>query len=130
MREISGGGGYTSQNDLRAHFGLADATNVETLRIEWPSGTVQELHDLASGRFLAVTEPGGEPHLALMRVNGQVQLTLTGKQGFRYDIETSPDLANWTSALSVTVTNPSGTLIFPAPGETSDPRRFYRATLK
>ena len=28
-----------------AHFGLGDATNVTTLRIEWPSGIVQELHE-------------------------------------------------------------------------------------
>ena len=64
--------------------------------------------------------------------NGQVQLTLTGKQGSRYAIETSIDLANWVSPLNltVTVTNPSGTVTFPAPGAASDTRRFYRAALK
>ena len=34
-----------NDQQLYAHFGLGDATNVTTLRIEWPSGTVQELHE-------------------------------------------------------------------------------------
>lgn len=57
LREISGGGGLGSQNDLRAGFGLGSATNVELLRIEWPSGIVQEFHDVPSRQFLGVTEP-------------------------------------------------------------------------
>jgi hypothetical protein len=39
-----------------AHFGLGDATNVETLRIEWPSGITQEYVDLAVNQFLTVAE--------------------------------------------------------------------------
>jgi hypothetical protein len=34
LREISGGGGLASQNDLRALFGLGDATNVDVVRVE------------------------------------------------------------------------------------------------
>jgi hypothetical protein len=57
MREISGGDGLGTQNDLRAHFGLGDATVVDTLRIEWPSGTVQTMTNVPAKRFLTVTEP-------------------------------------------------------------------------
>lgn len=39
MREISGQGVLGYDNGLLAHFGLGDATNVTTLRIEWPSGS-------------------------------------------------------------------------------------------
>ena len=57
-----------------------------------------------------------------------MQLTLTGKQGFRYAIETSTALPNWTSAyLTVTVANQSGTVTFPAPGAPNGAQRFYRA---
>ena len=98
------------------------------MRIEWPSGTVQELENVASKQFLTITEPGGEPRLAATLENGRVQLTLTGKQGSRYAFETSAALTNWTSAaLTVTVTNQSGAVTFPAPGATNDARRFYRA---
>ena len=101
---------------------------VEIVRSEWPSGTVQELSNVAAQQFLTVTEPGGEPQLAATRENGQVQLTLTGKQGSRYAIETSTALPNWNStALTVTVTNQSGVVTFPAPGATNSAQRFYRA---
>ena len=99
LREISGGGGVWSQNDLRAHFGLGDATNVDLVRIEWPSGTVQELQNVAANEFHTVTEPGEEPQLTSTRVNGEVQLTLNGKQGSRYDIGTSTDMIDWNSSL-------------------------------
>ena len=40
----------------RAHFGLGDAMKVDTLRIEWPSGIVQELKDVAVDQILRVVE--------------------------------------------------------------------------
>jgi hypothetical protein len=86
------------------------------------------LENVASKQFLTVTGPGGEPRLAAIRENGQVQLTLTGKQGCRYTIETSTALPNWSSAaLTVTITNQSGAMTFPAPGATNDAQRFYCA---
>ncbi|MBI3047714.1 MAG: CRTAC1 family protein [Acidobacteria bacterium] len=41
MREVKSGGSYLSQSDLRVHFGLGAATQVDELRIRWPSGRVQ-----------------------------------------------------------------------------------------
>ena len=35
---ISSAGDIYNGNNFIAHFGLGDATNVEVLRIEWPSG--------------------------------------------------------------------------------------------
>jgi ASPIC and UnbV/FG-GAP-like repeat/Immunoglobulin domain len=128
MREVPGGDAHMGQNSLYVHVGLSDATNADLVRIEWPSGTVQELQNVPSKQILTVTEPGGEPRLAATRVNSQVQLTLTGKQGSRYAIETSTALPNWNSAnFTVTVTNQSGVLTFPAPGASSGAQRFYRA---
>ena len=34
------------------------------------------------------------------------------------------DLATWTNPLTVTVTNPSGAVTFPAPGATGDAQRY------
>ena len=57
VREISGGDSESNQQSLNAEFGLADATTIDTLRVEWPSGAVQELHDVAPRQFLTITEP-------------------------------------------------------------------------
>ena len=40
------------------HFGLGDATNVEILRIEWPSGEVSQLTNLVVNDFLTIPERG------------------------------------------------------------------------
>jgi len=56
LREISGGIGF-GQTPY-ANFGLGDATNAEVVHIEWPSGLVQELYEVAVKQFLVVTEPG------------------------------------------------------------------------
>jgi hypothetical protein len=57
LREISGGGIVFAQNEMVAHFGLGDATNIDLVRIEWPSGIVQEFHDVSQRQFLTVVEP-------------------------------------------------------------------------
>ena len=57
LREISGGGALGAQNDLRASFGLGEATNVNVVRVEWPGGVVEELRDVAPRQFLTVIEP-------------------------------------------------------------------------
>ncbi len=55
MREISRQG-HGFDNGLLAHFGLGDATNVTTLRIEWPSGIVQEFKEVVVDQHLAKVE--------------------------------------------------------------------------
>ena len=57
LRDVSGGDGESNQQSLNAEFGLADATNIDTVRVEWPSGAVQELHNVAPRQFLTITEP-------------------------------------------------------------------------
>ena len=57
LREVTGGDGRRDVRSLEGHFGLGDATNVETLRLEWPSGVVKELKDIAVDQILTVSEP-------------------------------------------------------------------------
>ena len=59
MRELQMSGGADSSAGQRIHFGLGDATTIDTLRIEWPSGLVQEMHDVAADQFLTTVEEGG-----------------------------------------------------------------------
>src|SRR6266498_2466710 len=56
LREISGGIGF-GQTPY-GNFGLGDATNARTVRIEWPSRLVEELSDVPVKQALTLTEPG------------------------------------------------------------------------
>ena len=52
--EVRGGGSYISQNDLRVHFGLADAAKVDRLEVRWPNGLEEEWRDLAADRIAKI----------------------------------------------------------------------------
>jgi hypothetical protein len=130
LREISGGSGYCSQNDLRAHFGLGDATVVATIRIEWPSGIVQELSDLPANQFLTITERqdgvGAPPDVSgVMTTSGPVQLTLVGPTNLLYVFEASTNLVQWTKV--AVRTNLTGSVELTDSAATKFPQRFYRA---
>lgn len=57
VAEVVSANGYISQNDPRLHFGLGEATRVDTVSVRWPSGRMQELVDVAADQVLAVKEP-------------------------------------------------------------------------
>ena len=57
MRQVSTQTGYGSHNSLRLHFGLGDATIVDSLIVIWPgSGNVDEYTDLVVNAFFELTE--------------------------------------------------------------------------
>jgi enediyne biosynthesis protein E4 len=57
--EVRSGGSWASQNDLRVHFGLGPATQVDRLEIRWPSGQVDTVENLAADQLLHVQEGKG-----------------------------------------------------------------------
>jgi enediyne biosynthesis protein E4 len=59
LGEVSSGGSYLSQNDLRIHFGLGDHDHVDKMEVIWPSGKVETLSNLASDHFYLVREGAG-----------------------------------------------------------------------
>jgi Tol biopolymer transport system component len=48
--------GYASQNEPIVHFGLGDATRVETLEVRWPSGVVDVLEGVGVDDTVEVVE--------------------------------------------------------------------------
>jgi hypothetical protein len=57
--EVHSGGSYLSQNDLRIHFGLANATKIDKVEIHWPSGHSEVLTNLAVDQHYSVIEASG-----------------------------------------------------------------------
>src|SRR5439155_21296016 len=106
---------------------VGDATHIDLVRIEWPSGTVQEFHDVTVKQFLAVTET---PRLTTgtLLPDGSFQLSLIGGVGFSYDLQTSSDLAGWSFLAALTNTNRTMSLIDTA--ATNGTQRFYRAVAR
>jgi hypothetical protein len=126
MREINTGGGWDVV-PLVAHFGLGNATNIEVIRIEWPSGTVQELDNRAPRQILTVTEPP-QLKIAAPTAADSLQLSLIGIVGSSYELQTSSDLNNWTHWTTLTSTNRTTTLTDSIANTSS--ARFYRALMR
>jgi hypothetical protein len=102
-RDISGEA-LSNGTHRYAHFGLGDATNVTTLRIEWPSGIVQELQNVSAKQILEIKEP---PQLVPL---GPTEFQIRCWKGMQFEIQKSSNLKTWDS-LGL-VTNVTGTLIF------------------
>jgi hypothetical protein len=97
-REISAGGGW-GENDLRSNFGLGDATIVDLVRIEWPSGNVQEFAGLTANRLVTITESLPiTPTRPSASLNGSVTLTRAAVTGVTYQWQfEGADLAGQTN---------------------------------
>jgi len=118
MREVSGNGAWSGGIGPLAHFGLGDATNVDLVRIEWPSGIVQELRNVPANQVLTVTEP------ARLEMTQPGELRIQCWRGQAFDLEASNDLSTWTRIGSVT--NTTGVLTWTDPDGAQSPDRFYR----
>jgi hypothetical protein len=57
--DVLSGGSYLSSNDLRVHFGLADASTVDEVEIHWPSGKVERLKTDSVDRIFTIEEGKG-----------------------------------------------------------------------
>ena len=59
VQEVRGGGSYYSQNDLRVHFGLGRATDVERVEVRWPNGLEEQWTGLGTNRIVSLKEGTG-----------------------------------------------------------------------
>ena len=120
-----------SEQSLIAHFGLGDATKAQTVRIEWPSGIVQELRNVASKQLLTVVEhqdyaiPAPSFTQVAPAENGAVRVTIAEPlSGARYVLEASANLVNWTKLAART--SGGTTFQFTDTQATKNGARFYR----
>ena len=73
MREVRSGQGFSHMNSLLAHFGIGTSTTIETLIIEWPSGTVDviqnpninETHIIVEGSTILNVENFGKNDISV-----------------------------------------------------------------
>ena len=118
MRQVSAGGeAWRVQHDMRPNFGLGGATVADIVRIEWPSGTVQEMTNIAANQILRVIEP---PRLAVEQ-GGKLSWSARA-EGYR--LESATSLAGpWTETIeTVGMDGDRMTTTIAADGEA----KFYR----
>ena len=121
LRQITSSDGRVG-GSLEANFGLGDATIIDTIRIEWPSGIVQELHGEAVKQQLTVTEP------ARLEVSSSGAFKIQSWKGMAFDIQTSTNLTQWLPFSAVT--NLTGSAEFTNLDVAADSQRFYRTLLR
>lgn len=90
-RQINAGYGYRTQNDFVQHFGLGNATLVDSIRIVWPSGKVQILTSLTTNQLYTVIEQDGNSSPPAVPQNlsataGNQQITLNWQANNEADL--------------------------------------------
>ena len=108
--------------EMEAHFGLGSAPIVTLLRVEWPSGTIQELADVAADQILTLWEPPGLS--AAVQPDGACALSIRAEPNRSWQIQSSGDLDEWQTLMTKT----SGTVgsEFVDSTATGMDCRFYR----
>jgi len=53
------GSSYLSQSELVLTFGMGSRTKADTVEIDWPSGQVDKLSNIATGETVTVQEAKG-----------------------------------------------------------------------
>lgn len=63
-REIYTSGGFLSTDEPIAHFGIGKASQIDRVKILWPSGATQEIQNLKAGKIHTIEEPLDAPDKA------------------------------------------------------------------
>jgi enediyne biosynthesis protein E4 len=58
--EVRSGSSYSSNNDMRLHFGLGHATSVASIEVRWPSGRDEIFPGVAADRMISLKEGTGQ----------------------------------------------------------------------
>lgn len=97
MKEISSQTGFAAQNGMTLSFGLGNATHIDTIRIEWPSGLRNEYYDQPVDTLLHFVESSQQ---AGLRANfyadvteGQLPLTVRFRN---VSAQTGATIDSWT----------------------------------
>ena len=56
IRDVTSGTGFRYMGSLNTYFGLGEDTNITTLTVYWPSGTVDTLNNVSVNQPLEITE--------------------------------------------------------------------------
>ena len=130
MREVPAQTGYNSQN-LTLHFGLGDATMVDSVKVEWPSGNDDIFTQVPDDRQLYIAERDSSPPALIAPLNGldsvfnPISFRWMGvSYGAPYWLQVSPD-STFSTSLIVNDSAVADTSVILSPVQESN-RLFWR----
>jgi hypothetical protein len=56
IREVSGGGGYHTQDMLFQHFGIGNAALIDSIIVRWTTGNIQKLSNVTANQYIVIDE--------------------------------------------------------------------------
>ena len=71
--EVRSGSSYISQSDMRVHFGLGSAQEIDEVRVTWPSGRMETFDKVAVDQINLLKEGGGREVKADARPEGDLK---------------------------------------------------------
>jgi hypothetical protein len=89
-REVRSGESYGTVNSAMLHFGLGEATVIDSVRINWPSGITQAILNPSVDQFLTVVEQECVSPEAIITADGEFvlcggnALMLNAPEGYQY----------------------------------------------
>jgi ASPIC and UnbV/FG-GAP-like repeat/Secretion system C-terminal sorting domain len=69
IRDVRSGDGFANMNTLNVHFGIGTATEIDSMRVIWPSGQVDVVENPTINNNLTMVEGAGP--LSLVEVDGK-----------------------------------------------------------
>jgi hypothetical protein len=57
---MKSGSSYLSSSELVLTFGMGTKTKADTIEVDWPSGQVDKLSNVASGQTITIQEAKGQ----------------------------------------------------------------------
>ena len=109
MREISAQTSYCGQNDLRAHFGLGNATMIDSIIVEWLSGNKEIFSNINSNQFITITE--GEGILDLNKIENDLIVKIYPNPTSEW-ITITTDKNNFEKGSLISISDMNGSNIF------------------
>ena len=86
MRQINGGASAHSQDDLIVHFGVGSDTNIDEVKISWPSGIVTTLTNVGVNQLMTVTEEAVAPSSLFTEVSAAAGVAVLHDAGSLSDM--------------------------------------------
>jgi hypothetical protein len=108
IRDVSSQSSRGSHNDLTTHFGLGNATKINTVSVNWPgAGTTTSMTDIPTNKLLVYTQ--GNLSASASVTKEQNFMYLFGNSKAAVEFTSNTDTDGGTLTMTKTESNPAGT---------------------